>query len=155
MNNKIHNNRRFHFWQQWLFYSSLLFAAAGLVLALLGNNPLFRPYHRMLAEIFFHQNVFPEETHRLYTFVMGPMGATIAGSYILLAYIARYPFKRKEKWAREAIIAAFAVWFITDAIVSFYYGVLFQVLVLHLLISVPQKALPLIFTWKEFEKEQV
>lgn len=145
------HEKRFQFWQKWLFYSSLLFALFGVVLALFGNNPLFKPYHRMLAMIFFDKEALPETTQELYTFIMGPMGATIAGFYLLLAYIARYPFKRKERWARSAIIAAFTSWFILDAIVSFYYGVLFQVLVLHLLVSVPQKALPLIFTWKEFE----
>ncbi len=151
MSKTTHNDKNFHFWQQWLFYSSLLFAAAGVVLAFFGNNPFFRPYHQMLAEIFFGQDFFPEETQLLYIFVMGPMGATIAGFYILLAYVARYPFKRREKWAQTAIIVAFGIWFLIDAIVSIYYGVLFQVLVVHLLISVPQKALPLIFTWKAFK----
>jgi hypothetical protein len=144
--------KRFLFWQQWLFYSSLLFALFGLVLAFYGNNPLFEPYHRMLASIFFQQESLPENTRLLYTFVMGPMGATIAVTYILLAYLAQYPFRRREKWARNAIVVGFSVWFITDAIVSINYGVYFQALVLHLLISLPQKALPLIFTWKAFVK---
>jgi hypothetical protein len=145
------HDKRFHFWQQWLFYSSILFALFGVTLALFGNNPLFEPYHRMLAMIFYEQETFPENVHELYKFVMGPMGANIAGFYLLLAYIARYPFKRRERWAQKAIIVAFGAWFIIDAIVSFYYGVLFQVLALHLFVSVPQKALPLIFTWKMFE----
>jgi hypothetical protein len=153
MRGQVKGEGRFHFWQQWLFYSSLLFALFGLVLAFYGNNPLFEPYHRMLASIFFQQQSLPEDTRLLYTFVMGPMGATIAVTYLLLAYIAHYPFRRKEKWARNAIVVAFSVWFITDTIVSMHYGVYFQALVLHLLISVPQKALPLIFTWKEFEKD--
>src|SRR5690554_687639 len=83
------NDRSFHFWQQWLFYSSLLFAAAGLLIAFYGNNPLFSPYHRMLADLFFGQDQFPGATHQLYTFIMGPVGATIAGIYLLLAFIAR------------------------------------------------------------------
>ena len=151
MENRNKNDKRFYFWQQWLFYSSLLFACAGLVLAFYGNNPIFEPYHQLLASNFFNRNTMPEETHKLYTFIMGPMGATISGSYLLLAFIARYPFKKKERWSRNAIVAAFGVWFIVDSIVSVYYGILFQALVLHLFISVPQKALPLIFTWKEFE----
>ncbi len=153
MNEQIKGDYRFLFWQQWLFYTSLLFALFGLVLALYGNNPLFEPYHRMLASIFFQQDSLPEDTRLLYTFVMGPMGATIAVTYILLAYMARYPFRRREKWARNAIIVGFSVWFITDAIVSITYGVYFQALVLHLLISIPQKALPLIFTWKAFHQD--
>jgi hypothetical protein len=152
MEGHLKGKGRFHFWQQWLFYSSLLFALFGLTLALYGNNPLFEPYHRMLAFIFFQQESLPENTRLLYTFVMGPMGATIAVTYLLLAYIAYYPFRRKEKWARNAIVVAFSVWFITDTIVSMYYEVYIQALVLHLLISVPQKALPVIFTWKAFEK---
>lgn len=142
----------FQFWWQWLYYSSLLFAVSGLILALYGNNPLFAPYHRMLASIFFNQDTFPEGTQALYVFILGPMGATIAGIYLLLAYIARYPFRRKEKWARNAIVVSFSIWFITDAIVAITYGVLIHSLVIHLLVSVPQKALPLIFTWKEFEE---
>jgi hypothetical protein len=153
MKGQAKGEKRFLFWQKWLFYTSLLFALFGLVLAFFGNNPLFEPYHSMLASIFFQQESLPENTRLLYTFVMGPMGATIAVTYILLAYIAQYPFRRREKWARNAIIVGFSVWFITDAIVSIYYGVYFQVLVLHLLISLPQKALPLVFTWKEFEKD--
>jgi hypothetical protein len=151
MKNQFPKDKRFHFWQQWLFYSSLLFSAFGLVLALYGNNPLFRPYHEMLFNIFLGQDSLPEDMLRLYTFALGPIGATIAGFYLLLAYVARYPFKQKELWARNAIVVAFGTWFISDAIVSFYNGVYFQILVLHLLVSVPQKALPLIFTWKEFK----
>ncbi len=152
MEQPVHQSRRFYFWQQWLFYSSILFAIFGLVLAFYGNNPLFSPYHRMLAVIFFDQEALPDNTRELYTFIMGPMGATITGFYLMLACIARYPFKRKERWARNAIIIAFGAWFVTDAVVSIYYGVYFQALVLHLLVSVPQKALPLIFTWKEFNR---
>jgi len=147
------NNKKFKFWQQWLFYSSLLFALFGLTLAFFGDNPVYDPYHKMLAQIFFSQSFFPANTQVLYSFILGPMGATITGSYLLLTYIAYFPFRRKEKWARNAIIVAFGIWFITDAIVGLYYGVYFQVLVLHLLVSVPQKALPLIFTWNDFNRE--
>lgn len=143
--------RRFLFWQQWLFFSSLLFALFGIVLAFFGNNPLFEPYHQMLAQIFFREDSIPPATRKLYTFIMGPMGATIASSYLLLAYIARYPFRRKEKWARNAIVVAFGVWFIADSAVAIFYGVYPHTLLLHLLISVPQKALPLVFTWKDFK----
>lgn len=154
MDREFRNRRekRFHFWWQWLYYSSLLFALTGLILALYGNNPLFAPYHTMLANIFFHQDGFPEGTQALYGFILGPMGATIAGIYLLLAFIARYPFRRKEKWARNAIIVSFSIWFVTDAVVAIFYGVLIHSLVIHLLVSVPQKALPIIFTWKEFEE---
>lgn len=146
-----YSDKRFHFWQKWLFWSSLLFAAFGVVFALYGRNPLFEPYHRMLAQIFFNTEAIPENYDALYTFTLGPIGANIAGFYILLAYIARYPFKNRESWTRYAIIVSFGLWFVLDAIVSLYYGVWFQPLVLHLLVSIPQKALPLVFTWRYFK----
>lgn len=145
-------NRRFLFWQKWLYYTSLIFALFGLVLALYGNNVLFSPYHKMLAQIFYNSELFPDITHTFYTFILGPIGATIFVCYFLLACIARYPFRRKERWARDAIVVGFSIWYITDALVSIYYGVYFHTFVIHLLVSVPQKALPIIFTWNEFKK---
>ncbi|HZH72174.1 MAG TPA: hypothetical protein VFD91_06765 [Mariniphaga sp.] len=147
-----HNSRKFLFWQKWLYYTSLLFALFGLVLAFFGNNAIFRPYHRMLAQLFYNQNMFPDSTQTFYTFILGPMGATIFVCYFLLACIAQYPFRKKERWARNAIVAGFGIWYFTDALVSIYYGAYFHTFVIHLLVSVPQKALPIIFTWNEFKK---
>ncbi len=52
--------KRFHFWQQWLFYSSIVFAFFGIVFAIYGDNLLFRPYNDDLARIFLHQRHFGE-----------------------------------------------------------------------------------------------
>lgn len=152
MGQAVENSRRFLFWQRWLYYSSLLFALFGLVLAFYGTNPLFQPYQRMLAHVFYNQSQFPDASHTFYQFVLGPLGATIFVCYFLLACIAKYPFRNKERWARNAIVIGFSIWYITDALVAVYYGVYIHTFVIHLLISVPQKALPVIFTWKAFNR---
>jgi hypothetical protein len=143
------SEKSFLFWQQWLFYSSLIFAAFGVVLAVYGDNPLFGPYHRLLAEIFLGQPAFPDGANAFRAMAMGPLGGTIACCYLLLAFIARYPFRNKERWARNAIVAAFGTWFLIDSAICLYYGVYAQVYAINLF-SLLQKALPLIFTWNHF-----
>lgn len=141
--------KRFHFWQQWLFYSSLVFAAAGIVFAIYGNNPLFRHYNHALAERFWHISRIPPSAEPFRAFIWAPLGGTIACAYVLLAYIAYYPFRRKEKWSWYAIAIAFSVWIIIDCIVCVYYRVYFQIYVINAF-SFLVKALPLIFTRKYF-----
>ena len=141
----------FLFWQRWLFYTSLLFALFGIVFAVYGNNPLFRSYNQALAQQFWHRSQIPAEVEPFRAFIWGPLGGTIACCYILLAYIAWYPFKRKERWARNAIMAAFSIWIIFDSAVCLYYGIYFQVYIINAF-SFLVKALPLIFTWKDFQK---
>lgn len=153
MKNQL-SEKKFLFWQQWLFYSSLLFAVFGVVLAVYGDNPLFRPYNRLLAEIFFDEPDFPEKADLFRAFTLGPLGGTIACCYILLAFMARFPFRNKEKWSRDAIVAAFGIWFILDSAVCLYYQVDIQAYAVNGL-SLLQKALPLAFTWKYFRGSSV
>lgn len=141
--------RSFIFWQRWLFYSSILFALFGIAFALDGNNPLFMPYNKVLATVFWHQNDFPVEVEPFRAFIWGPVGATIACCYILLAFIAKYPFAKKERWSRNAIIVAFGVWVIIDSSLCVYFEVYPQIYMINAF-SILVKALPIIFTWKAF-----
>ena len=142
---------RFYFWQQWLFYSSLLFALAGILFGIYGNNPLFIYYNRVLAEIFWNAENIPGSTEPFRAFIWAPLGGTIACCYILLAYIARYPFARKEPWSWYAIAIAFGVWIVIDSAACIINKVYFQLFVINAF-SLIVKALPLICTWKYFNK---
>ncbi len=139
----------FIFWQKWLFYTSLVFVMAGIAFAFFGNNFLFQPYNKMLAKLFWHSSTFPTEAEQFRSFIYGPLGGTIACCYILLAFIARYPFKNKERWARNAIMIAFTVWVLIDSSVCIYFGAYPQVYLINIF-SITIKALPIIFTWKHF-----
>ena len=139
----------FLFWQRWLFYSSLLFAFYGVVFAFYGNNLLFIPYNKMLAEVFWHSSQFPYQADRFRAFIYGPLGGTITCCYILLAFIAHYPFKEKQKWSRNAIIVAFSVWVVIDCSICVNFGVYPQIYLINAF-SITIKALPIIFTWKDF-----
>ena len=128
-----------------------MFALFGIVFALYGNNPLFMPYNDALASIFWQQQNIPASASSFRSFIWAPLGSTIACCYIMLAFIAYYPFKKKEVWARNAIIIAFGTWIIIDSAASIYYGAYFQVYLINAF-SFLQKALPIIFTWNAFKK---
>jgi hypothetical protein len=140
---------RFIFWQRWLFFSSIIFAFSGVVFALSGKNLFFLPYDRMLANVFWHRTDFPAGAEQFRKFIYGPLGATIACCYILLAFMARYPFKEKQLWARNAIVLSFGVWVIIDSGLCLRYGVYPQIYIINAF-SIMVKALPLIFTWNDF-----
>jgi hypothetical protein len=142
----------FIFWQRWLFYSCILFALFGLVFAVYGNNPLFMPYNRALARIFWNTNTIPVAAESFRAFIWAPLGGTIACCYTLCAFIAWYPFQRKERWARNAIMFAFGAWIIFDSAACLYYGVYIQIFIINVC-SLLQKGLPIIFTWKAFKKK--
>jgi len=144
----------FLFWQKWLVYSSLLFALFGVVFAFHGDIPLFRPYNNALAGIFWGTKEIPPAQVPFRAFIYGPLGGTIACCYILLAFIARYPFLNKEAWARNAIILAFGTWVILDSLACYHAGVYFQIYIINAF-SIATKALPLIFTWTEFRQGAV
>jgi len=74
---------------------------------------------------------------------------TVARCYILLAFIAYYPFLKKEKWAWYAVLLSFGTWILIDTTACIYYGVYFQGYIINAL-SFLVKALPLFFTWKYF-----
>lgn len=139
----------FYFWQKWLFYTSLLFAMIGIIMAFFGNNPLFILYNNALAEIFWHLPQIPAETENFRAHIWGALGGTMACTYILLSFIAYFPFKNQEKWAWWAIVVSFIIWVLIDSSVSIYYGVYFQVYIINSF-SILVKALPLIFTYKYF-----
>ena len=139
----------FLFWQKWLFYTSLLFAFSGIIFALDGKNILFQSYNKMIAAVFWHNAEFPSQAESFRAFIYGPLGGTIACCYILLAFIAWYPFKEKKKWARTAIIMAFSVWAIIDSSICLYFRAYPQIYIINAF-SITVKALPIIFTWKDF-----
>ncbi|HEV7231075.1 MAG TPA: hypothetical protein VGO45_07100, partial [Bacteroidia bacterium] len=145
---KPSSGRSFLFWQKWLFCSSLLFALYGVVFAFCENNVLLLSYDKMLARILWHREQFPPEAEPFRMFIYGPLGGTIACCYILLAFIAWYPFREKRVWARNAIVFAFGVWVVIDSALCFCFGVYPQIILINGF-SILVKALPLIFTWKD------
>lgn len=139
----------FRFWVNYLRIVSIIFAAMGLMWAVLGSFDPFGIYDSRMAEAFFSQNALPDDAKRTFSFALAPFGMTATGYFVLQYFIATYAFAKKEKWAFVAIASAFWFWLIGDTILSLQHGALFNVL----LANVPSliAMLPIfIFTPKYF-----
>lgn len=140
----------FEFWRRWLFGASLFFGLFGIVAAIFGDTVLFTLWKERAAAVFWDAEAMPAEANRFRLFLFGPLGGTIAGTYVLQAYIAHYPFRRKEKWAWRASVLALLTWFGVDSAVSVYHGAIFNVYLVNVfaLIGI---GLPLAATWQDFK----
>jgi hypothetical protein len=145
----MNRNSNFHFWQKWLFYSSLLFALVGILMASTCDSILFKPYNDLLAHVFWRLDMFPENIEPFRNFIFACFGGTMACTYVLVAFIAHYSFRKKEKWSRLAISCSFLIWVSIDSIACLRYGMNFQIYAINLF-SILIKALPLYFTRREF-----
>lgn len=64
----------------------------------------------------------------------------MVGWGIFLAYMVRYPFTNKERWARDCIAIGVAAWFLIDTSVSVWMQAYFNVAInvlLAVLVAVP------------------
>ena len=78
------------------------------------------------------------------SWVYGVWGATVAGWGILVAFIAMFPFKQRQRWAWNALLAAIGTWYLLDTGISLYFGVTFNALFNTLLLALA--GLPLFMT---------
>jgi hypothetical protein len=140
---------RFNFWRIWLFIVAIIIAVFGVLMAFLNQTAVFSTFNREINVVFWPSEEVGRGLPQFQNWVYGVWGATVAGMGIFAAYVAHYPFARREKWARQCLAAGTVVWYVLDTYISLASGVIFNALfntVIFLLIAVP-----LGFTWKEFE----
>ena len=125
------SERAFRFWQRWLVAASVCFCAFGVGVALAPDAPLLAPWNAAVARTFYG-GAEPGGAAAFRAFVMGPLGATIAGSYLLQAFVAAVPFARRERWAWWATAGALALWFTVDSSLSLAHGAAFNVVLINL-----------------------
>lgn len=116
----------FRLWQRWLVVASVAFAVFDVVVAVFPFAPLFAMRNAAIAEAFFGGR-WTAEGLSYHTFSSGPLGGTIAGFYVLQAFIAAVPFARAERWAWHAIVWGTLAWFVVDSAVSLWHGAAFNV----------------------------
>jgi len=142
------NERSFRIWQRWLLYASVFFCAFGIIVALFPNALFLAPWNEAVARAFY-EGTEPAEAAAFRSFVLGPLGGTIAGSYLLQSFIAAVPFARRERWAWWATLGGLALWFVVDSLLSLAHGAVFNVLFINLtplVVFVP----PLVATRRAF-----
>ena len=113
----------FDFWQRWMVNFNLMIVCFGVIIVFFGESLLFHFWHEFSKEVFFDGNEKTYEAIQPFrSFLFAIIGGTIAGFHLLMVYIAKYPFKNKEKWAFNALLYGTLLWFVLDSGMSLYYG---------------------------------
>ncbi len=139
----------FSFWQRWLLALSVLVSIFGVFLALFNQTPVFNfLFNARIDPVFWGARPVFGEIRLFQAWVYGVLGATTAGWGVFLAYIARYPFKNKERWAWNCMTYGLLGWYLLDTYISYSFHVIFNVLFNTLLIVAA--GLPLLMTRRAF-----
>ena len=141
--------RQFSFWRKWLFIVALYHIVFGLTLAFFSQSPLMdKMLNQYFDPIFWPDNSPSSGTMHYKAWTSAVLGAVVASWAILIAFIAHYPFRLREKWAWNSVTFAVLLWFAVDTGCSLYFDVginaMFNLFTLFLF------ALPLTFTRKYF-----
>ena len=139
----------FAFWQRWLVASCFLFASVGVLVAAGNGLPLFAPWNAGVDAVFAEGDVLGSEAQEVKSFLLGPLGGTILGSYVLCGFVAAGPFARREPWAWWAITGSLLSWFVLDSAVSIAHGAWFNVLQINC-VTLFGQGLPLLMTRRAF-----
>ena len=142
--------KAFTFWQRWLFVFSLIVAFFGIGMALLNRTLLFAVFDSQVNPAFWGVNPLPTGVNQFQGWIYGVLGATMAGWGVFLAFIVRYPFQNRERWAWNALLTGLSLWYMTDTAISLYFGVVFNAIFNTVIFILA--LLPLLFTRREFQK---
>lgn len=140
----------FDFWQRWLVAAGVLVTVFGVFIALLNGTALFDTlFNKPVDAVFWDHNGPDARTQDFQRWVYGILGATVAGWGVCLIFMARYPFKRREPWAWNGLVASMGLWFVLDSAISLSARNYFNALVINVPLML-LVLLPLWFTRKSF-----
>ena len=143
----------FNFWQKWLVGVSIYHVVFGLLLAFFGQSQfMYVLLNQYFDPIFWPDNQISAGTMQYKNWISSVLGAIVASWGILIAFIAYYPFKLRERWAWNGIAVAVMLWFVVDTACSLYYrapiNAVFNLFTFVLFV------VPLFFTHKYFYREK-
>lgn len=126
----------FSFWHRWLLAASLFFTVFGIAAALAPDSILFSIWIGQIDRTFFGSEAFggviTPEAKAMRGFLMGPLGGTIAGNYLIQVFVVCVPFARREAWAWHAVLWPMLLWFCVDSLVSGLHGAWFNIFLINL-----------------------
>ena len=139
------------FWSRWLQVASAAFALQSASWIGLGTLDPFGVYDRALADALFGRDVLTAGETRVFAFANVLLGATSAGFFVLLFFLARIPFRRGERWAFACIASGVLTWFVLDSAFSIRAGAAFNALYVNLPCLLVL-AVPLVATARRFAR---
>ncbi|MBX3274264.1 MAG: hypothetical protein KF729_28615 [Sandaracinaceae bacterium] len=130
----------------WLMGASVAFALLGAVLTVAPGTFVLALWESMAATHFFGLDSLPPPVRPLEAFLFAPLGGTITGQFVLIAYLAAFPVRRGERWGLAAIAISLATWFVIDSSVCAFHGAWFNVLTVNVM-TIAVMAPPLAALW--------
>lgn len=109
---------------------SIAFVGVGLVVAFGMNGPFFAMYRDLFGRYFFDGDL-PHQAQRYLAFIAGPIGATFAGHFAMLAWAARSAGAGRPVWLLQCVATSVLAWFVVDSAMSIFHGAWFNVAVVN------------------------
>ncbi len=122
----------FDCWCRWLLWASAFFVGFGVVAAIAPHSGLFDFWIGEIDNHFFAGEIGASAL-AMRSFLMGPLGATIAGSYLLQVFVIAVPFRNREAWAWHAVVWATLLWIVVDSTMSAIAGAYFNIYLINLM----------------------
>jgi hypothetical protein len=119
----VTDDARFRFWLRWLYFAFVGSTIIGVALVSASGTALFGWWNGPIARNFWGRPAFPADADAYRGWITAVLGATLAAWSVLGALVTRSAFARRERWARDAIVASLVVWFPLDTIASMAAGV--------------------------------
>ena len=141
--------KKFHFWQKWLTWANVMTLGVGLLVAFAGNSFIFSVHNSFTHEVFFQGTELEGDMLNFKNWLFGIIGGTIVGFHVLMIMISEHAFKKKEKWAYQAMWLGLLSWFLIDSAISVYYGAIHNLVLINL-VALVLIGLPLVMTRKVF-----
>lgn len=125
-------SQAFGFWRVWLIVANGVGLLIGLLLVFFGDSFIFAPHHSGTAETFFAppHTMGPAEEMKLW--LLGIIGATMAGYHLVSLMIIKFCFKAKALWAWRTVSASLLLWFMLDSLVSLQFEAFHNILLVNL-----------------------
>jgi hypothetical protein len=129
----------------WIEAVSWCFAALGLALPFAFHTEAFSIHREALAHWAYGVPTIPAADRKLLDLMLGILGGSIAGKWIVHALIARGPLAEGRGWARDLTLHGLAAWFVVDSAASLWLGAAFNVWMINLapllLVGLPLRGL--------------
>lgn len=135
-------------WSRLLALGFVLQALAGYAVAFGYDSPLFTWHRERVGLALWGHPDFPAEAAAFRDFVMGVLGATMAGAAGAQVWVALGPFARGERWAWLCVLTGLLLWAPFDTALSLHHGV--RINAAFNLMPIALMAGPLLATWPAF-----
>ncbi len=137
----------FKIWRYWLICVSVFIIAFCLVMSLFNTTVVFAFFNTQINPVFWGAASVPSPDQAFQAWVYGAWGATVLGWGITMFFVAYFPFYQRESWTWYCILVSVVVWYLLDTGISWWFGVLVNVLLNSIILVLV--LIPLFFTWRE------